>query len=542
MRSGRAPFLSLEAASFRLGDRLVFENTSWVVQSDQHWAITGPNGSGKSLLGDALRGRLPIVKGELAYHFKPEPGFTAEDCIGHVAFEDRKAAIHDQVVQSRWQSSEQEQGQTVREALAYESVMSVNPFEVTDVHQRQKPRFEQRSRRAVRLVGMESLLDRKLIVLSNGETQKVQLARVLSLPLSLLILDEPFIGLDRASRRHFARVLDDLMSGPMRVILITANPDHLPRKITHLMRVENCRVIEAVRLTKGQKEEGTGRALTTRRARPLPGSATASGSTRSPLPSFSTITQSPRLTKFSRRVQSSANKEGFSRSSSATELVRMRNVTVNYGNITILRNVNWTVRPGESWALFGPNGSGKTTLLSLIMGDHPQAYANDITVLGRRHGEGESIQNLKKQIGWVSPELQVYFQDSFTCLETVESGFQETIGLYQEVTAAQRRAAMQWLKRFGLKSSAHAPLFELSAGLQRTVLLARALVKKPRLLILDEPCQGLDEAHQQLFLQILDSLLPAGNETAIYVTHRPEEIPPAIQRVLRLKNSHAHPY
>jgi molybdate transport system ATP-binding protein len=219
----------------------------------------------------------------------------------------------------------------------------------------------------------------------------------------------------------------------------------------------------------------------------------------------------------------------------------MRNVDVTYGEIAILRNVNWTIRAGESWALLGPNGSGKTTLLSLISGDHPQAYANDIAVFGRRHGEGEAVQDLKKQIGWVSPELQVYFLDSCTCLETVESGFQETIGLYEKVTPAQGRAARKWLKRFGLTSFAEAPLFELSAGLQRTVLLARALVKRPKLLILDEPCQGLDLAHQEHFLEMLDSILRSGKETAVYVTHRPEEIPSSIRRVLRLKNGRAHP-
>ncbi len=212
----------------------------------------------------------------------------------------------------------------------------------------------------------------------------------------------------------------------------------------------------------------------------------------------------------------------------------MRDVTVKYGAVTILRNINWTIRAGESWALLGPNGSGKTTLLSLILSDRPQAYANDITVFGRKIGDGESVWELKKRIGWVSPELHVHFQDSFTCLETVESGFRDTIGLYQKVPPAQRREAARWLKRFGLGAFAHASLFELSAGLQRTVLLARALVKRPALLILDEPCQGLDEAHRSLFLRMLDSLIRTGKETAIYVTHQEQEIPSSIRRVLRL--------
>ena len=212
----------------------------------------------------------------------------------------------------------------------------------------------------------------------------------------------------------------------------------------------------------------------------------------------------------------------------------MRDVTVRYGGATIFQNINWAIRAGESWALLGPNGSGKTTLLSLILGDHPQAYSNDITVFGQKIGSGISVWDVKQKIGWVSPELHLHFQDSFTCLETVESGFHDTIGLYQEVTSAQRREALRWLRRFGLETSADSPLYELSAGLQRTVLLARALVKRPALLILDEPCQGLDSAHRSLFLRTLDRLIRTGKETAIYVTHQEQEIPSSIQRVLRL--------
>ncbi len=212
----------------------------------------------------------------------------------------------------------------------------------------------------------------------------------------------------------------------------------------------------------------------------------------------------------------------------------MRNVTVAYGPTTILKKINWTVRTGESWALLGPNGSGKTTLLSLILGDNPQAYRNEVFVFGKRRGTGESIWEIKQHIGWVSPELQIHFDDSTTCLEAVESGFRDTVGLFEPPTARQRRAAREWLSRFDLLRAAREPLFALSAGLQRMVLLARALVKRPKLLVLDEPCQGLDAAHRDLFVQTVDGLLRDGSETAIYVTHRREEIPPSIRRVLKL--------
>lgn len=508
------PFLSLTKATFRLGDRLVFKNTSWTFHRNEQWALIGPNGSGKSLLGDALRGKLPLVKGDLSYHFQPVPGFTVEECIGHIAFEDRRQTIHERVVQSRWQSFEQDQALSVQEILSYETVMDVNPYEISNAHREEKPRFERRCRKAIKLLGLEPLLDRKFIVLSNGETQKVLLARALCLPLRLLILDEPFTGLDVNSRLHFQKALEKLMSGPLRIILITTDSESLPHGITHVMRVEKCKIVHEGFLKRGnQKDErSTHRAfgISSFGVHPLGCSESRPGKQRAKHPEGWTPNQEK-------------------------ELVRMRNATVRYGLITIFENINWTIRAGESWALLGSNGSGKTTLLSLILGDHPQAYSNDITVFGQRIGSGTSVWDVKQKIGWVSPELHLHFQDSFTCLETVESGFHDTIGLYEDVTPAQRRDALRWLKRFALAASANSPLYELSAGLKRTVLLARALVKSPALLILDEPCQGLDPAHRALFLRTLDSLLRSGEETAVYVTHREQEIPPSIQRILRLR-------
>ena len=215
-------------------------------------------------------------------------------------------------------------------------------------------------------------------------------------------------------------------------------------------------------------------------------------------------------------------------------LARLRNATVRYGNTVILRNINWTIRAGESWALLGPNGSGKTTLLSLILGDNPQVYTNDIVLFGRQRGSGESVWDIKRHIGWVSPELHLHFNTSATCFEVVASGFHDTVGLFQSPTARQRTAARRCLKRFQHVAYAGRPLFSVSAGLQRMVLLARALVKQPRLLILDEPCQGLDAAHRDSFVRAVDTLIRGRTVTIIYVTHRPDEIPPSITRVLRL--------
>ena len=220
--------------------------------------------------------------------------------------------------------------------------------------------------------------------------------------------------------------------------------------------------------------------------------------------------------------------------SSPPELVRLRRATVRYGDKVILHDINWTIRVGENWALLGPNGSGKTTLLSLILGDNPQVYTNDIVLFGRARGGGESVWDIKRHIGWLSPELHLHFNAAATCFEVVASGFHDTVGLFEPATARQRTAARRCLDQFQLLAFADRPLFSLSAGLQRMVLLARALVKRPRLLILDEPCQGLDSAHRDSLVRAVDALIRAGAVTVIYITHRPDEIPPSITHVLRL--------
>jgi molybdate transport system ATP-binding protein len=217
------------------------------------------------------------------------------------------------------------------------------------------------------------------------------------------------------------------------------------------------------------------------------------------------------------------------------ELVVMRNVTIRYGPRIILERVNWRIVAGESWALLGPNGSGKTTLLSLILGDHPQVYANEIAVFGFDRGSGESVWEIKRHIGWVSPELQTSFDSSMTCLAVVASGFKNTTGLFERPTWNQRKRAGEWLRLFGLAEHHDWPMEALSAGQARCLLLARALVKSPKLLILDEPCQGLDDAHRDVFLACLDRWIRAKVTTVVYVTHRPEEIPPSIKRIFRLE-------
>jgi molybdate transport system ATP-binding protein len=498
------PFLSIQDATFRLGDRLVFEQTTWTLHEGEQWAIIGPNGSGKSVLADGLRGRLPLVHGDLCYHFRPPNGLAPEEAIGHVAFEDRKSELHGTVVQSRWTSFEEEASLRVADFLSYERVMEVNPFEVTIGHKSRRLQFERRLSKALRLLRIKPFLPRTLLSLSNGERQRIQLARALALPLKLLILDEPYVGLDVAAREYFHRVVETLLKTRLRILLVTTRTEDLPRHVTHLLRLENCRVAAAGTraVVLAPLQRGIVRKVT-KAAPPL-----------------------NRL-RLLRKIPINPGKT----------IIELHDVTVRYRAATILRNLNWTVREGESWALLGPNGSGKTTLLSLIQGDHPQAYVNKVAVFGRQRGTGESLWELKKRIGWVSPELQLHFDDNVSVLDAVLSGFFDTIGLFEQPTPTQMTAARLRLAQFGLLAQSEAPLFSLSAGLQRMTLLARALVKNPPLLILDEPCQGLDPQHRDRIIDTVDALIRSNWATAIFVTHRQEEIPSSIKRVLRLSRN-----
>jgi molybdate transport system ATP-binding protein len=219
----------------------------------------------------------------------------------------------------------------------------------------------------------------------------------------------------------------------------------------------------------------------------------------------------------------------------AASLVDMRGVSVSYGGVQVLEDVDWAIRPGENWALLGPNGAGKSTLLSLILGDNPQAYANDVTLFGKRRGSGDNIWDLKSRIGWVAPELHLYYPRNVSCFEVVCSGFYDAMGPYQRCTAPQRDTIAKWLQRLGLPHVRDTAFGAISEGEQRMVLIARALVKEPELLVLDEPCQGLDEANRDRVLRTVEALGDHTASSLIYVSHQHDALPATITHLLRLE-------
>jgi molybdate transport system ATP-binding protein len=214
--------------------------------------------------------------------------------------------------------------------------------------------------------------------------------------------------------------------------------------------------------------------------------------------------------------------------------IQMNKVNVRYGDKIILHDIDWIVLKGERWNLSGPNGAGKSTLLSLVTADNPQAYANDIYLFDWRRGSGESIWDIKKRIGFVSPELHLYFDFSANCYEVVASGLFDTIGLFRHLNNAQEEIVRTWMKLFNLEAYHGDTLSQLSISIQRVALLARALIKNPPLLILDEPCQGLDEEQTEYFKNLIDQICESFGTTLVYVSHYPQQVPSCVNQCLRL--------
>ncbi|MCC6486041.1 MAG: ATP-binding cassette domain-containing protein [Candidatus Hydrogenedentes bacterium] len=485
--------ITLRNVSVRAGERICLKGINWTIHRGEQWAIIGPNGSGKSQLAKVIAGEAIPAKGELEYCFAPaDSEVVPEDEVEYVSLESHRALAElvSEYHQARWVSFEGEDCPTVRAFLGVSPRARGNTQAELDTF--------------VRRLEMEALLDRRLIHLSNGETRKVLLIRALLARPRLLIFDDPYAGLDAHSRQALRGILGDLMRQGFATLLVSRTLDELPDEISHLMCVDNGRGI-----ARGPKEEILSDAELAAHTKREPG-----------------VTEGKPCLTLARRAEPRNSPE---------ILVRLRNINVAYDGVHILRGINWTIRAGEHWALLGPNGSGKSTLLSLILADNPQAYASDIELFGSPRGSGESIWDIKERIGWVAPEMQVFYDGDSTCKQVVCSGFFDSIGLYQRCSPHQYRTAHRWLHDFGLERVVDAPFHSLSEGQQRMALIARALVKNPLMLILDEPCAGLDEAHRRVLLDLVNAIGSQTDTTILFVTHHEDEIPPCITHALRLR-------
>ncbi len=344
----------------------------------------------------------------------------------------------------------------------------------------------------LRLFHLEDALDKYIITLSSGELRKFQLVKTLMSHPKILILDNPFIGLDAETRQQLRDLLPVIAREQhIDLYLVLAKTDDLPEYVDRTL------------------------------PQPLPMREGGNMSNPTNLP-LSVIPPLP-------------NREGTEEGLSSP-VIRMRNVSIRYGERTILKDLNWTVRNGERWALSGKNGSGKSTLLSLICADNPQGYACDIELFGHQWGEsGISIWDIKRHIGYVSPELARSYHRDIPAIRIVASGLKDTVGLYVRPTADELEQCRAWMRVFGIEHLAERSFLHMSSGEQRLVLVARAFVKDPELLILDEPLHGLDNENRQLVKDVIEAFCQRPNKTLIMVTHYEEELPPCITHHLRLQ-------
>ncbi|MCU0594433.1 MAG: ATP-binding cassette domain-containing protein, partial [Desulfobacterota bacterium] len=309
--------------------------------------------------------------------------------------------------------------------------------------------------------------------------------------------------LDERAKAELKGLIDRLMIGPMRVILVTHRFEEISPRITHVLCVKDCRVM---------LHGPAGEILKPERIPEIYGEGG--------------------LGAEGKGLYSKTQKE--KQESGPHELIAMKDTTVRYGKQVVLARINWTVRRGENWAVLGPNGSGKSKLLELITGDNVQGYANDIQLFGRRKGSGETIWEIKEKLSIVSAEFQMRYQKRIPAYDVICSGFFDSIGLYEICTEQQHQAVRSWIGLLKMEDLARKRFDHLSHGQQRLILLARAMVKSPLLMILDEPCDGLDYANRR---QVLDFIEFIGSRTAtdlIYVTHHKEELPACITHALVL--------
>lgn len=452
----------------------------------EHIAIMGPNGGGKSLLVDTLLGKHVLREGTLSYDFSPSATHTVYDNVKYIAFRDTYgAADANYYYQQRWNAYDQDDAPQVSEMLGdiKDPILKEELFE---------------------LFRIEPMLDKKIILLSSGELRKFQLTKALLTSPRVLVMDNPFIGLDAPTRELLFTLLERLTRmSSVQIVLVLSMMDDVPSFITHVIPVDHLTVSDKI-----TREEYL---IKCREIKIVD--------------SFASLQQ--------RIIDLPYKNTNYV----SDEVVKLNKVSIRYGDRTILDKLDWTVRRGEKWALSGENGSGKSTLLSLVCADNPQSYACDISLFGRKRGTGESIWEIKKHIGYVSPEMHRAYLKNLPAMEIVASGLHDSIGLYKRPQQDQMAGCEWWMDIFGIASLKDKPFLQLSSGEQRLALLARAFVKDPELLVLDEPLHGLDTFNRRKVKKIIEAFCRRQDKTMIMVTHYESELPDVISDRLFLKRS-----
>lgn len=470
------PFVYIQNLNLSYRNKAVLKDLYWEVNVCQNWVLWGESGSGKTSLAKAIAGLIPS-QGSIEINYDAQSKLPAEVLFVESWYQFKNLeGVANFYYQQRYTSLQAHDTLTVHaELVAYGKEKGLH-FDLVE------PILE--------ALGFATFASSQLIELSSGEHKKLQLVKALWLKPQLLIIDQPYTGLDKASRKNLNTLLDQITAEGVQLILI-CNDLEFPESIDSFAEIIDGQIV-----TSFSREIGD-----------LPPEIH-----KRKIPAF--LKESPIY--------------------SSTDMVKMVDVNISYGEKQVLKNINWEVKAGEKWLLQGPNGSGKSTLLSLINGDHPQSYANELYLFGNRRGSGESIWDIKQHIGLISPEFHWYFDASSTVWKCIASGFYDTVGLFQQLPYSKRAQVDELIEYFGLTENKNELLTALPLGKQRLVLLARTIIKNPELLILDEPCQGLDQQQTKHFNQLVDELCSNGM-TLIYVGHFESQLPTCIEKRILLE-------
>jgi len=440
------------------------------VYNGEQIAVVGDNASGKSRFAQMLTGRYQFRGNALKYDFAPSQYKLVSDNVKYITFLD--AYGHSgggYYLQQRWESQQEEN-------------------------------------------------DDGTLKLSSGELRKYQIGKALENMPRVLVLDNPYIGLDAQSREELTELLKNLIaSKPLLVIMILAKSDDIPDFITHVVPVSGLSVGSKMEvgeyLSAGSREKEC---------------CKANG-------------EGCRETNVEKSIASIPEKNlsevAFYPKEEGAEVLRFNRITIAYGERTILKKLEWCVHEGERWALSGENGAGKSTLLSLVCADNPQAYACDIEIFGHKRGSGESIWEIKRHIGYVSPEMFRAYSSNLPCEDIVASGFFDTPGITHRLDQEQLRTRDLWMEIFGISHLKGRSYLQISSGEQRLCLLARAFVKDPELLILDEPMHGLDQRNCNLVKRVITAFAQRNHKTLLMVSHYASDFPECIDHVLTMKKN-----
>lgn len=470
-------FVHINNLTVRYTDNVVLNQFSWSIQRGQQILLGGNSGSGKSTLAKAIAGLIPSI-GKLKINFDDLSSLPAKVLyISNWYQFTNLEGDRNFYYQQRYNRHQGQDTLTVRAELDHYAHKHNLDYE--DIEQ------------LIIAFGFKNQLDAQLIELSSGEHKKLQLICGLWSKTQLIIIDEPYTGLDTNSRQELNRWIDILAEEGVQFILITNDTQH-PQCINTYAQIVNKQIDIVNNVDSFVREEQR---------------------CKKEIPEF--LKQVP-VTDYK-------------------YIAELSHIHIRYGEKVVLNNISWQIQVGDKWVLQGPNGSGKSTLLSLINGDHPQAYGHDLSLFGNKRGSGESIWDIKKKIGIISPEMHWYFDQEATVWHTIASGFYDSIGWFIDVKYLEKKQIEELIAYFDLTEYKDQKLHTLPLGKQRLAMLARTIIKNPPLLVLDEPCQGLDTDQAQYFNDVVDELVAYG-KTLIYVGHYESQLPQCIDHRLVLEH------